>query len=562
MPPFPVLLRSAKFWTALAFLLGVAPIWLSSTEMWDGIIGRYALESNNWVIIKNWLLDSNWYVTYFIFYVADSIHRLIEVPHWILFKFWTTSMIFGVGFEVCKLAKAVFNIDKRVALWLPALIFSSPIWYVYFSYTAMIGHLTCVWLSLVGYRFLYSEKRSVYLAGIIAIVLSFQLASNCAFLIALEFSNWLINRNRCVWNLRRSFLILGLAVLVFFLTRIVWPPIGTYAEYNKLLNPFEVGSWLVYLQRTFYWSTWLMLLLPLGLVLFGFKQRIQLENKTNSSQTSHVITMWICFALLTVSATAPYVAVGLASPFFVVNLPSATSVSAVLAGNSTIISVWYGGWGARHAMLLMVVFALFIGWVIQNIKQDIVLEKKSFILTKKNVIAIIVVFNLVFLLPGHFAKLRRIAQERTIVELLKRTPEIPHGQVDFILDAKNDYLVSSYEANYLLYEAYKATNWLAFMLPDQPVVKASVEKSRESIFEHASSFPAVTAGQHVMTNYDWQNRCKTVVRLALPMLGFKDILWRAEHAPLKLPAASLQAVSSDCIGARAFWNVGSNPKTP
>ena len=548
----------------MAFFLGVMPIWLTSVEMWDGIIGSYALKSNNWFIIKNWLLDSNWYITYFILYVTDSIHRLIEVPHWILFKSWVTLMIFGIGYEVCRLAKAVFNIDEKIALWLPALVFSFPIWYVYFSSTAMIGHLTCVWLALVGYRLLYSEKRSVYLAGIVSVVLSFQLASNCAFLIALELSNWLINRNsnRHVWNLRRSLLILGLAVLVFCLTRIVWPPLGIYAGYNKLLNPFEISSWMIYLQRSFYWVTWLVLLLPLAFIVFGFKERAQLKSKSTSSLSPRVITMWICFALLSIAATAPYVAVGLASPFFVVNLPSASSVSAVLAGNSTMISIWYGGWGARHAMLLMVVFALFVGWAIHNLQPDIVFEKRSFVLTKTNVLAIIVVFNLVFLVPGHFAKLTRIAHERSIVELLKRTPEIPHGQVDFILDAKNDYLVSSYEANYLLYKAYKATNWLAFMLPDQPVVKAWVEKSREAIFEHASSFPAVTAGQHVMTNYDWQNRCKTVVQLALPTLGFKDILWRAEHAPLKLPAASLQPVSSNCIDASAFWNVGSKSKIP
>lgn len=557
-----VFLTSAKFWTFLAFFLGVMPIWLTSTEMWDGIIGIYALESNNWIVIKNWLLDSNWYISYLIFYMADSIHRLIEVPHWILFKSWITLLILGIGYEVYRLARGVFCIDLKVARWLPALIFSFPVWYVYFSFAAMVGHLTCVWLALIGYRFLYSEKRAVCLVGTVAVVLSFQLASNCAFLIALEFSNWLMNRKKHVWDLRKSLLIVGLAVLVFYLTRIVWPPLGTYAGYNKLLNPFEFGSWLIYLQRACYWITWLILLLPLTFILFRFNQRKQFGYTTVSSKPSQGINMGLCFVSLIGAATAPYIAVGLASPFFVVNLPSAGSVSAVLAGNSTMISIWYGGWGARHAMLLMIVFALFVGWAIQNTKSDITLEKRSFILTNTSVLAVIIAFNLVFLLPGHFAKLRRIAQERTIVELLKRTPQIPNGQVDFILDAKNDYLISSYEANYLLYKAYKATNWLAFMLPDQPVVKTWVETSRESIFKHASSFPAVTAGQHVMTNYDWQNRCKTVVHLVLPVLDFMDVLWRAEYAPLELPAAFLQPISSSCTGASAFWTAGSNLQTP
>lgn len=529
--------------------------------MWDGVIGSYALESNDWVIIKNWLLDSNWYITYLIFLSVDFIHRLIEIPYWVLFKSWITLMIFGIGYETYRLAKSLFCIDKNIALWLPAFIFSFPIWYVFFSYTAMIGHLTCVWLALVGYRLLYSETRLVRLAGIVAIVLSFQLASNCAFLIALEFCNWILNRKRYFWDIRKSLLILGLAVLVFCLTRIVWPPVGTYAGYNKLLNPLEAGSWLIYLQRAFYWMTWLVLLLPLALMFFAVNHREKLENTTILNNRPYFFSVWLCFALLSVAATAPYVAVGLASPFFVINFQFASSVSAVLAGNSTVISLWYGGWGARHALLLMVVFALLVGWTIQNVKPATILDKRKFRLTNTQTMVAVVIFNLVFLLPGHFAKLKRIAQEHTIVELLKRTPEIPHGQVDLILDSKTDYLASSYEANYLLYKAYNSTNWLTFMVPDQPVLKAWVEKSRESIFDHASRFPAITAGQHVMTGYDWQNRCKTVVRLVVPVLGFKDILWRAEHEPLKLPAATIHPVSSSCTNASAFWTVDSNPKT-
>ena len=543
--------RLVKFWTALAIILGVMPIWFTSKEMWDGIIGSYAFDSNNWKIIKNWSIDSNWYISYGLFLICDAIHQLTEIPYWVLFKFWITLLIFGIGYEAYKLAQSLFGIHRETAIWLPALIFSFPVWYVFFSYMSMIGHLTCVWLALVGYRYFYNVRRPIQIIGVIFIAASFQLASNCAFLIMIEFCRWFNREKYASWYFYKSLTILIVALLVFYLTRIAWPPVGTYIGYNKLLNPFVMENWRIYFQRIMFWATWAVLLLPLIPTIFKLYRKQQSSRSTTLQELSAQWKIYISFALLMIAVCAPYVAVGLASPFFVINLPSSTSLSAMLASNSTLFSVWYGGWGARHALLLMIVFVLFVGWTAQCLMATAKTGVKNSSISQ--LFAIIITFNLVFLIPGHFAKLTRIAQEQTIIEVLKVVPQAPYGQINFIMDNKIDYLVSSYEANYLLYQVYKATHWFAYIMPDHPGIKRWVEQNRSLIFDKAKESPVVIGEQNVMSDYNWNNRCMTVVRIHLPILQLKDILWVANFSPLNLPKASLYPISTNCKGADPFW---------
>lgn len=519
--------------------------------MWDGVIGRYALESRNWSIINNWLLDSNWYITYAIFLLADSAHRLTEIPHWIIFKLWITLLIVGVGYEVYRLAKSVFDIQHNIAAWLPALIFSFPIWYVFFSYSSIIGHLTCVWLALIGYRLLFASRQPIFLLGCVLIVFSFQLASNCAFLVTLEFVRWLTRSKNSSWKCSRLILVLSLSISVFFLMRIVWPPVEMYVSYNKLLSPFEINSWFIYVQKSFFWGTWLVLLLPVSLATAWNKKPAGVHEQFNlTALLSHKATL-TSFTLLIFAACAPYIAVGLASPLFVVRLQNSNSVSAALASNSSFLSVWYGGWGARHSLLLMIVLAILVSCLVQFLNQSSKFnQNRGF---EKKILATTVAFYLVFLVPGHYAKLTRIAQEQTIVELLKRTQKIPDGQIDFLLDKKIDYLLNSYEANYLLYRAYRDTSWFAYIFPDHPVVYDWIDNNRKLILQQPKHLLNLIAGQHVMIKYDWSDQCKTVVRLVLPKLSMQDVLWNAEYSSQRLPPAIMQPVSTDCKSTEPFW---------
>lgn len=539
---------SVIFWTVFALLLGPAPIWLSSTEMWDGVIGAHALANHDWATLRSWLLDSNWYLTYGLFYLADALQPLL--PPWIFFKLWIILMALGIAWEVRRLGEDVFNIEPAVAAWLPAVVLSFPLWYVFFSYTPMLGHIACVFLALAGYRLFHAPGRMQASLGLLLVLLSFQLASNCAFLIALESGRWLFARDRSRWNYVRSVILVFAAIAAFAATRVIWRPVGAYIAYNQFLDPLALSSMLSYLKYLALFATWFLLLLPLlpGLVA-SWHRRAAGEKSFGTALRAGWRPMAL-LGLLALAAMAPYVVVGLGSPLFVVHLPSPTSVSAVLATASSQapLSFWYGEWGARHLLLPMVVIALFAGCCVALVQRATVPGA-----TLRGALVLMIAVNLLIGMAGHWKKLERIAQEHGIVKALAARPAPPGGEVDLIVDAHAGYLGRVYEANDLLLRAYGETRWSAHLLPEVPAIQAWSEKTRRELAEQAPASRAASDRLNLMVGYDWNRHCRSTVRLQLADLGVWDVLWRAEHQRATLPAATVRAVSSDCPDAGSAW---------
>ena len=545
---------SIYFWTTLAFLFGVMPLWLSSTEMWDGVVGIQALTSRDWLTIKGWLLNSNWYLTYALFRITDALQQITGLPHWIFFKLWITLMIVGIACEVYRLAQAVFEIPASIAKWLPALIFSFPLWYVFFSYTPMLGHLTCVWLALAGYRLLYSNKKWPIAIGVVFVLMSFQLASNCAFILTLELGRWLLCKDKAKWRYWRSASLLLLALGVFAATRVVWPPVGTYVGYNRFLNPLHLSSWISYAKYSALFATWLVLVFPMGIGIW-WAARPDHAAPALRQELQRRWKMLAILALITFATCLPYIAVGLGSPLFTLNIASSNSISAVLASNSALgpVSVWYGGWGARHMLLMMIPMVLLAACLATCYQNLDPVDSPVLCKTLVGTFISMVCLNLAFGVPGHWSKLQRIAAEQAVVQLLASHPPMPYGPVDILLDKRVDYLGSMYETNYLLSRAYKGTHWAALMLPDHPALQKWGEEYRRFVADHARVDRALIAKLNMMDDYSWAVNCDTVVRITLPELSAWDVLWRAEHSPEHLTPAQITPVSSSCSEANEFW---------
>ena len=161
--------------------------------------------------------------------------------------------------------------------------------------------------------------------------------------------------------------------------------------------------------------------------------------------------------------------------------------------------------------------------------------------------------NLAFCLPGHWAKLERLAKESTVVAALAVKPPLPSGQVELLLEQREDYLNSVYETNHLLYRAYQAMRWTAVMLPDHPALRAWGDEHRQLTLAQPPAMREKVARLNLMGDYDWRNPCLTVAKVKLPELSVSDVLWRAEHAPQSLPSAQLIPISSTCAAADTFW---------
>ena len=552
---------SARWWTVIALILGVLPLGLSSTEMWDGVVSVQAVSSGDWQTLKGIALDSNWYLTYGLFLLADVLQQFAGLPYWVSFKILSIFLIVGIAYEVYRLAHQVFGIPVAIAVRLPALVFSFPIWYIFFTYTSMSGHLTCVWLALAGYRFVYSKKKWTIILGAVFVAMSFQLASNCAFILALEFGRWVLTKNKSQWSYRRSVALLLLALAVFAATRIIWPPVGTYIGYNRFLSPLHLNSWISYTKYSMLFATWLVLLVPMVAGVWWTCK----HNGTNSAMSinaiwqvlkQHRVVMGV-FAFLMLSACAPYIAVGLGSPLFTVNVGASGSVSAVLANNTTsgYLGVWFGGWGARHMLLMMIPIVLLSGWLASLAYQKMPSNGEVFSTSIDAAFITTIIVGLALGMSGHWAKLQRIAKEHTVVRVLASKPQLPYGQVDLLLDNREDFLSSIYETNYLLYRAYKSTHWAALMLPDNPVVKAWGDEHRRLTLDVAPKDRPKIAGLNMMTSYSWSDTCKTIAKIDFPSLSVWDVLWRTEHDPTQLPEAQIQPVSSSCQNADPFWRV-------
>lgn len=539
----------------MAFVAGILPLWLSSTEMWDGVIGIHALASGDWSTMHGWILDSNWYLTYALFLLADTIHHITGLPFWIFFKLWINLMVLGLAFETYRLAIDVFEIPPFIAEWVPALIFSFPLWYVFFSYTPMLGHLTCAWLALAGHRLIYSRKKWGKAGGFMFVTLSFQLASNCAFLLSLETVKWILCKDKSAWSYRRSISVLLLALGVFAATRVVWPPVSTYVGYNQFLDPRTLGSWVSYVKHIALFSTWLVLLIPIAIGAWWTRRHHDYPQK--NLQITHIKDwkIWASLGLLTFSACMPYVAVGLGSPLFAINLFPAYSVSSALASTSASgpVTVWYGGWGARHMLLMLIPLVLSATWVTSRSQRLVSPASTSLLPPLGGAFIAMAMLNLVLGVSGHWAKLERLAQERTVVLSLAVRPVLPGGEVELLLDQRIGYLVYMYEANYLLLQAYNDSQWSALMYPDLPAAKSWGDAYRKDIREQSRKWPSMVAKLNVMEHYARGNTCRTVAKIGLPTLSSWDILWRAEHSPKQLPYAQITPISSNCTDANEFW---------
>ncbi len=258
------------------------------------------------------------------------------------------------------------------------------------------------------------------------------------------------------------------------------------------------------------------------------------------------ILLFLAFVAL--AACAPYIAVGLGSPLFTAKVSSSSSVSAVLSSNSAkfALTVWYGGWGARHVLLLMIPLLVLATWLIS-------LTQKNMAATRAAVFVATIVLGLAVGVPGHWAKLQRLAKEQAVVAALASKAKLPYGFVDILLDSKEDFLSSIYETNDILYRAYGKTRWAGLMLPDNAAVQEWGDEHRQLTLAQTEKDRPMIARLNLMNDYSWTDTCRTVVRIKLPEFSIWDVLWRTEQAPKQLPKAQVYPVSCNCSGADSYW---------
>lgn len=539
----------------LACLL-LAPLLLPTRPMWDDVIMRYAFSTDpaNGMqsLYGDMIWSTNWYLTWVALQVLASFQEHWGIPLAFSFKLLMVAVAFGIAVETARITRWVLPIGDAYVRWMPPLVAAFPLWFVFFCYFCMSGHLLGLWLGLLGYRWWMHGQRWRQVAGIGVVAAGFQLASLCVFLPALALAEWLLHPARRRQVALRGAVMFGLGVLVYVATRVVWPPIDLYEGYNQLVLPTSGAAVRQYIKYLALFATWGLLLGPALLVwAWGAwagpsPQRGECDGRGVQTSGAGPARLALVLSMLMGAACLPYVMVGVGGPLWVLRLGSESSYSAALVntpGAST-VGLWYGGWHARQSMVLMLPMCMAVVWVASRVA---VLGKRWSLA----VIGLSLALSAGLLLAGYWAKLQRAAHETSIVNLLRSMPQPPGGMLRVALPSATDFALDTYEMNYLLFEAHGTAQWMAFAAPER--VHQFALAKRETLLKTPADRRELVGMAQVMAQYDWTRTCETRLWLAWPALSVWDVLWRAHSQPQSVAPATALRTASTCPDAPADW---------
>lgn len=548
-------------WGLVLACLLLAPLLLPTRPMWDDVIMRYAFASEPTTGLQAMYADmmwsTNWYLTWAALQGFAWLQSQLGVPLVASFKLLTVALALGIAVEAARITRLVLPLDDAYApnqaRWVLPLVAAFPMWFVFYCYFCMSGHLLGLWLGLLGYRWWMHGAAWRRWLGAAVVTAGFQLASLCVFLPALALAEWLLHperRRQAAW---RGAVMLGLSVLVYAATRVVWPPVELYEGYNKLVLPTSGGALKQYAKYTALFATWGLLLLPALAVWAWVSLQVSVRGNVSGrgsgerSLNAHPAFVAAVLGMLMGAACLPYVMVGVGGPLWVLRLGAESSYSAALVNtpDASVVGLWYGGWHARQAMVLMLPLCMAVVWVAGRVA---VLRGQRW---GASVIGLSLALSAALLLPGYWAKLQRAAYETSVINHLRSVPAPPGGLVRVALPPDADFALDTYEANYLLFEAYGTARWVAFAAPER--LHAFALAKRDKLLATPPEQHALVGMAQVMSQYDWSRACESQVWLAWPPLSVWDVLWRAHVQPRSVAPAQALRTASTCPDAPPQW---------
>lgn len=526
----------ALWWLALLLVLG--PLWLVQRDVWDGVIGSYGLQRGVYKGIHDWLVPSNWGLMYLIVRAMGWLSELLAVPHWVWAKLLLCASVIGISLESRRLCAGMLGWGERDSRAAGLLALTFPCWYLLYGSTFV--YLVFVWWMFLGHRWLHGASRWRQAAGFVLLLASFQVNSNLVMVFALEAARWLCRDRGQTWSWRRSALIALCAIGVYLALRLVFPPQGNYAGYNKLVMPLSVEGVVAWVRAALMFATWLPLIAApavLGWMLARTEPREARDPRREL----------LAIALLFGGALFAYMAVGKGAPLFVVTLPLQWLGAGAHLGREAgqWIYTTVDGWSTRHTFLLSVPAAIASVGLLR-----IAVSRAEGTAAPRSWwagLAFALVADLLWMLHGHGAKLARMAQEEAIIQALRATPAPPAGRLDLQLAPRPGWSVWTYEANYWMWLAHGRAAWAVAAYPrpqpGQPVAAEPAVVDRES---------AVAATQlrdfNVMSDYP-PGGCATVWQVRLSEgLGASDYLL-ARVGARPVPPAALSESARRCDSA-------------
>ncbi len=523
----------------LATCVCMAPVWLVSRDLWDGVAAAYAIETNQFDGLKLWLMSSNWWLLYAMYQGVAWLAAQTGVEWWVFVKALIHCSALGVAWETTQLARNALDLRGRSPLMAGLMVCALPVWPMMYDSVHMV--FVFVWMALLGHRlWATSTRKHEQMLGLLLIAVSLQLNSNVLFVLALEAVRWVKRRStgRRV-DAAQSLLLLVVIVAYALLSRWLAPPVGPNTGYNALLKPWHWGELKRMLGAVIMFATWFIF--PLAVAALGAVVCWMAKLRPGAVQTN----VWVKLAVVSSGAVGAYVAVGKGPAlFFPVGL-SADYVFSQLALSPD--SAWVSTadhWIGRHAFLWIVPVALLCATLMRSIA--------SASRTGAAVVGVLALAHaFAWQLHGHSAKINRVLAEESIVSALKTLPPPPAGDVNLRISPRLGVLFSTLESNYMVYRAWGADQYMATTAYQTGATTALTQEGRREVKKLVSLYPpmgqANVAGAWSINNSS-QRACTTAIDVVISApINLISVLQLVLSHPVT--TATAQVASTECAQA-------------
>lgn len=403
-------------YVALIFVFGL-PLLSITNDFWDGAPVLYGFRINDLSGIKLTYFESGWYLQYYFYQFIHTLSNNFGINEEIILKLITLLSVIGISIEVKRLSIYLFDIPENMSYVAAYCVLLFPAWFVLVS-NALFIHVLCIYLLLFGYRQVMVQRK--YIFGVFPILISFQLQSNCMFIIGIIITDYIArNEKNKITNFTYVILSITVIIVLFFVIRHFSAGVGEYANYNKIQLNFSMIRPVI--GATVYFSIFILVLISLPLLFF-------ILNYTKIYEKADSIKYYLLF-LLIVCATFPYIILGKSPVFFD-----------------------FYDWKYRQAFVLAIPIPILIAFLYSSFQKAVHLK-----------VALTLILFSSFLYVGFYYKYKSEFHRNAIVYNLKKISQPPNGILGLnVISNNSGYLlkIRPYEYNTLFQKAYGRANWM------------------------------------------------------------------------------------------------------
>ncbi len=530
-----------KLLLGLSLLMAVVPLWLSPEDIHDGLFGSARVAMGD--TAPMWLLSSEGNLHLFAVYyeMVGWLQARLHVPAWVLYKAFNSACLAWLGWELWCLAQRSLRWDASVAAACVALIWVFPVWSMLFASVQMVLVFVC--LALWGHRRIHEGQRSLQVLGWLALVLSFHLGANFAFVMGLEVLRWCARGRGQSWNFWRSSALVVCSVAAYAATRTLATPGGEFVGYNNLMDWRSASAWISLAVGMAKFATFAVL--PLAVCAVVLALAIFRHQPRMGADVSRA-RLWLVLGLafLAFCASFPYAAVGKSTALFFSATPGTSSMFAQIrlaAGDGGLMSP-FGIWSNRFAFLLAVPCVLLAGLALQT------LHTRGGERSGVYWLAVLPAWCLSagMLWQANGTKLDQLAQVPAIVAGLRGLPAPSPGMLDIEYAPVQRFVFpEAHEPNWFAYRAWGERKWMGMMFAKDGGISEKLLRDLNERQYVIRGGNRLRAGIFLADDYPGPI-CQTRIHLELPAVNRWDMLLGAGFRANAIPAAKADLVSSEC----------------